>query len=428
MLKLAYEVLTDVLKNGAYANLALKNALVGADRDTSRGVTRLVYTTLENLAYEDFIIDAYKKGRLHGSIRNVLRLSLSRLLFSETPDYAAVSGGAQLAKDVGKAGLSGYVNGVLRAIARDRNAGTLPKLPDDTVKNLSIRSNMPEFMVEEYLAEYGEEFTRELLLTKPRRLTVRAQHPCTREQVEDELREQGIAFTRGEYDENAINIESGVNIAAADAFIDGRLTVQSESAMLACRALCLSDGMRVLDACAAPGGKTAYIASLMHGSGSIVALEVHKHRTELINATLGRLKVKNCAVETRDASEAFDLGEFDAVLVDAPCSGLGGSKPDAPLTKTEADIIALAALQQRILASCANSVKKGGALVYSTCTISKRENEDNVRAFLDAHPDFELDDISYLVKNRVSGGVGLTLFPNAHGTDGFYIARLIRKR
>ena len=167
----------------------------------------------------------------------------------------------------------------------------------------------------------------------------------------------------------------------------------------------------------------------MHATGSITAFEVHPHRTELIRQTLARLNVKNCRVETRDASVPYDEGEFDAVLCDVPCSGLGGAKKDAPISKTDADINALSCIQQRILLCAADSVRPGGALVYSTCTVSKRENADNIRAFLEKRGDYELDDISDLVKGRVVGeGPGIGIFPNIHGMDGFYIARLIRKK
>lgn len=429
MLRLAYDVLNNVIKNGAYAELALKNALCGEDRETARSVTRLVYTTLENLSYLDYIIDAYKKGRLHGSVRNILRLSLARLIFDGVPDYATVNGGAELARNIGKGELAGYVNGVLRRIARDLANGRCVELPKDTVKSLSIRCNMPAFMVEEYLNEYGEEFTRAMLTARIRDLCVRAQYPYTSEELEKELLKEGIPTVRGEYDENALRLVGGANIAETDAFLSGRMTVQSEGAMLACRALRLTDGMRVLDTCAAPGGKTAYISSLMHATGSITAFEVHPHRTELIRQTLARLNVKNCRIETRDASLPYDEGKFDAVLCDVPCSGLGGAKPDASISKTDADIIELSGIQQRILLCAADSVRPGGALVYSTCTVSKRENADNIRAFLEKRGDFELDDISGLVKGRVVGeGPGIGIFPNVHGMDGFYIARLIRKK
>ena len=203
------------------------------------------------------------------------------------------------------------------------------------------------------------------------------------------------------------------------------MTVQSESAMLVCRALGDCRDKRVLDACAAPGGKAAYIASLCENRVSLVCMELHEHRKALLDSTLQRLHVQADTL-LHDATEpvpAF-IGAFDAVLLDAPCSGLGltGDKPDIRYGKHDADVTALAALQQTLLCQCANYVRPGGVLVYATCTISRRENEDNVARFLETHAAFALDPLPLPLSNDGT----LQLFPHVHGTDGFYIARMLR--
>ncbi len=440
MIRKAYEIFTEVTRGGAYANLALKKGLAGADSRTAGRVTALVYSATEHVSYADFLIDHYKKGRVHSSIRNILRLSVTELLFMDRPDHAVCSEAVELTRAIGKGQLTGFVNGVLRQIARDNVAGKLPPLPEDPAERLSVKFSVPRFMAEEYLKEYGPEFTESMLSARLHKLTVRAQYPYTAEELEAALTALGIASKRSELETEALILEEGADIANLELFRTGKMTVQSESAMLVCRACRVKDGMRVLDTCAAPGGKTCFLSSLMRGTGSITALEVHPHRTELLKATARRLGVTNVRAITADAADpaqmaelfTADEGNFDVVLVDAPCSGLGGgSKPDALLNRTEEDIKSLAALQRKLLDNAAKFVKQGGALVYSTCTVSKRENEDNGNRFLEEHPDFSAEPLDFLIPERekTEGEENpfLQLFPNRDGVDGFFIARFIKK-
>ena len=441
MIRKAYEIFTEVTRDGAYANLALKKGLAGTDAQEAGRVTALVYSATEHISYADFLIDHYKKGRLHGSIRNVLRLSVTELLFMDRPDHAVCSEGVELTRAIGKSALTGVVNGILRNIARDNAAGKLPPLPEEPAERLSVKYSVPRFMAEEYLKEYGPEFTEDLLSARLHNLTVRAQYPFTTAELEAALDALRIAHRRGSYDENALILPEGADVASMPLFREGKMTVQSESAMLVCRACRVQDGMRVLDTCAAPGGKTCCLSSLMRGTGSITALEVHPHRTELLAATARRLGVQNVRAITADAADPAKMAElfpesaekFDVVLVDAPCSGLGGgSKPDALLNRTEKDIETLAALQRRLLDNAAKFVKPGGALVYSTCTVSKRENADNANRFLAYHPDFTAEPLDFLIPGRNAEGEKgedpfLQLFPNRDGLDGFFIARFIKK-
>lgn len=444
VLRLAYDVLKAVAsEDGAYANLALKEALNGAPSKTAAAVTALLYTALENLSYADYLIAHYAKGRVQGSIRSVLRLGITELLFMDAPDYAAVNEAAELTRSIGKAGLCGFVNGVLRSIARDNARGALFPLPEAPEERLSVRYGIPGSLSKEYVEDYGVEFAREMLSARAHKLTVRAQHPFTTDALKAELEARGIAFSIGKNDQNALILSGGLNIASLDLFNEGKLTMQSESAMLAVRACRVGEGMKVLDTCAAPGGKSAYLASLMKNTGSITAWEVHPHRTELMEATLDRLGVTNCTCETLDASSAPDRGErYDIVLCDVPCSGLGGGgKPDAIIRRTDASIDALADIQLKILLKSAELVKPGGALVYSTCTVSRRENEGNIERFLERRPDFIPESLDWLLGEENGGAdgnekamlaekrgrLGVQLFPNIDGMDGFYIARMIKR-
>ncbi|MBO4848701.1 MAG: 16S rRNA (cytosine(967)-C(5))-methyltransferase RsmB [Clostridia bacterium] len=429
----AFNILTRITQEGAYANLALKEGLSDVRTSDVGRLTALVYTAVENLNYCDFLIDSYSKGRVHTSIRNVLRLGIAELMFMDAPDHAVCNRTAALSREIGKSKLTGFVNAVMRSVARDRQAGTLPALPDDFTARMAILSGYPDFMIREYAARYGETFTEALLLKKAEGISLRAVYPHGADELRKHLDAMGAAFRESSLVPDAVVAESfSGNIAADELFADGRMTVQSESAMLACRCLGLSKGMRVLDACAAPGGKTAYMADLMERTGSISAWDVHPHRVELIRNTLERLRVTNAECSVRDASVPDEglFGSFDAVLCDVPCSGLGGgSKPDARYRRTESSVEELSSLQLNILRACSRCLKPGGALVYSTCTVSERENERVIERFLNENEGFSLGSLApYLPETLAERGRDgmLQLFPNVDGTEGFFIARLIR--
>ena len=418
----ALDTLMKVTDQGAYANLALKQGVQNLSGADTRWVSAVVYTALENLLYIDHTIAVYARGKLKPQIRGILRLGVCQAFFMNTPHRVACDESVKLAKEIGKGALSGYVNAVMQSVCK----GGLAELPQDPVLRMSMQYSAPEWLVRMYILDYGEAFAEGLLGAKLSGMTLRAQPPCTTGALADELARRGIPYTQGSLVKDALRIQAGFNVAADEWFTAGRYTVQSESAMLACHAVGVAPGMRVLDACAAPGGKTAYLSALMQGEGEIVACELHPHRTELMQRTLERLNVKNATALTLDAGEtnpAFIDG-FDAVLIDAPCSGLGVTgKPDIRLAKREEDIQVLTEVQKRILWTCSAYVKPGGALVYATCTVNKRENEMQMDAFLAAHADFYLE----ALEPYIPEGGSLQLFPHVHGTEGFFIARVRRR-
>ena len=351
-----------------------------------------------------------------------------------TAPYAVIDESVKLTKEIGKSGLAGFVNGVLRRIDRERDS--LPALPDDDSEYLQVKFGIPRFLADEYLSQYGREFTEKMLASANTNMTFRAQYPYTSDEVIARLNAvseySDITFEFGKLDPNAIIPSRGFDATATRLFKDGMLTVQSESAMLVCRACKVRPGIKVLDACAAPGGKTAYLASLMRNTGFIQAWELHENRVKLTNATLSRLGA-NAACIRHDATEPMpELYEsFDIVLIDAPCSGFGvSSKPDTYLNRTEGTVREIYCTQKKILDECSKYVKSGGALVYATCTISRPENEENVLGFLAEHKQFELEGFSDMLPveyaERASGGM-LQLFPHLDGSDGFFIARMIKK-
>ena len=435
--RIAYNVLDSVLRGGAYLNLALRAGLKDTDSLTASSVTAIVYTAVENVKYSDYLISHYTKGRLHGSIRLILRMGIAEILFMNTACYAVCDECVKLTKDIGKKELTGFVNAVLRRVIRERDE--LPELPKDDSEYLQIKYGLPDFLADEYIREYGRSFTEEMLSGKFSLTCVRAQYPHTVDELTDKLIPNDpvmkeLPYRHGKLVSDALILEKGGDIASSDLFKKGSMAVQSESAMLVCRICKPVRGMRVLDACAAPGGKSAYLASLMQNDGEITAWELHENRAELTRKTISRLHADIVKCEQHDSTVLDEslIDNMDLVLADVPCSGFGvGSKPDTYLNRTNEDIEEIRKIQQDILHACSKYVRPGGGLVYSTCTISKRENEDNAAWFLKTHPDFIPDEFSSLLpeeySERSKNGM-LQLFPHLDGTDGFFIARFIRKQ
>ncbi len=429
----ALEALEDILEHDAYANLRLKDGLRELSSEDAAWISALVYETLEHLYLSDFYIAHAAKGRLQPKIRNILRMGVCELLFMRTPPSAACNESVKLCKEIGKGSLSGYVNGVLRSIGRLAESSALPPLPEEPAQQLSLLYGYPQYLVSEYIEQYGFAFTEAMLSYKQHGTTLRAQPPFTCEELQAWLDDGGFSYRRGEIVPQAFHIEKGFSALHNSLFQEGKITVQSESAMLVCRALGAKDGWRILDACAAPGGKSAYISALTEGKSSILAWDIHPHRVELIRANMKRLQVENVESECRDAS-AYDetLREsFDAVLLDVPCSGLGlPDKPDLRYKKTAEALDSLAALQASILDCCCRYVRLGGVLLYATCTVSQRENEAQIAAFLKRQPNFQLTSLAPFVpasmQEQAATGM-LQLFPQLHHTEGFFIARMEKR-
>ncbi|HWR23765.1 MAG TPA: 16S rRNA (cytosine(967)-C(5))-methyltransferase RsmB [Feifaniaceae bacterium] len=424
----ALEALMDITDRGAYANLRLKEAQRNVSASDAKWVFAAVYETLDHLLYLDYALASVTTGTQKPVIRGILRMGACQLLFMRVPPSAAVNESVKLAKEVGKGAMAGYINGVLRALARGMDA--LPPLPEEPAARLSIKYSWPKWLVTEWISRFGEAETELMLREQPQPMALRAQPPFTAEALERALKDRGVGFSRGLLDPNCFKLERGFDVSNDPLFQDGSVAVQSESAMLVCRACGVKPNMRVLDACAAPGGKSAYLYAL-EPELSLTAWELHPHRKELMDKTFARLRVPVQA-NVQDAAEPVEecREAFDAVLLDVPCSGLGvaHNKPDVRYAKTPEAIGALATAQRRILEACAAYVKPGGALVYASCTISERENEEQVNAFLARHKEFRLDSLTPFLPaalgDLTSGMV--QLLPHRHHTEGFFIARLVR--
>jgi 16S rRNA (cytosine967-C5)-methyltransferase len=406
----ALETLIRILEDHAYTNLALKDAAKTVAEKDVPFLYALVNETVVRASYTDYILSRFCK-RQKRAVRNLLRMGATELLWLDTPAHAVVNESVNLCREIGKGDSARLVNAVLRRIDRERNA--LPPLPEEPQKCLSILYGFPEFLVAEWLSTYGEAETESILSAAPVGTVVRAQDPYTTDALKAAL---PVSSVPCRLDPNGLLLSEGFDFQNDPLFRAGRYTVQSEGAMLICRALGDVRNKTILDACAAPGGKSAYLASLSGNTAQLTAWELHPHRKELMDAAFRRLHV-NAVTACVDAAVFDPLYEdaFDAVLLDVPCSGFGllADKPDVRLHKTKESVDALVKAQKAILLACSHYVRRGGTLVYATCTISKRENEEQVHAFLDAESGFALDEERQLL-------------PSRDGTDGFYYAKLRR--
>lgn len=441
--QLALEVLNRVLVRGAFADIALAETLSRSQlpRLERSLATELVYGCLRRLNTVDYVLQARLNRPLNdlpAVICNILRLGAYQLLFTRVPPYAAVNECVELAKTRGHRGTASLVNAVLRRLARDiSNAESLLGAEKDPLKRLSLEASVPEWLASLWLEYLGPEGGKELCYATSQQppLTVRTNTLKTqRHLLKDMLEAEGIDCEECPMAPEGLVVHADGDVCDTAAFRQGLFYVQDEASMLVSHAVCPEPGNTVMDLCAGPGGKTTHMAALMGNSGRLIAVEVNRERLDMVMRLCAQLGVGICEPHLGDAR---DLGErfreiADRVLVDAPCSGLGvlRRRVDLKWRMSPERIHTLAALQRELLLSGAACVKPGGVLVYSTCTINPDENERVVEWFLKENGEFMLDDISgllhWLPESAFSGSY-LRLLPSIHGTDGFFVARMIRR-
>ncbi len=413
----AYDALSAVMRDGSYTSLALKKHLPPSLSDGDRRfATRMVLTTLENLIRIDHALSGFiKSGRVHGSVRNILRLGVCQLLYLNVETHAAVNESVALAKRI-KPQTAGFVNGVLRALDRGKDEIRYPQ--GRSAQALSVAASYPLWMCEKYIADFGYDFAEALLMYRaPHTTVIRVNTLKTSVQaMEDELGRLGLEYSKGQVD-SAYMVTGLTDIEALPVYRNGWIAVQSESAMRAVLAANVQKGERLLDCCAAPGGKSAYAASLMAGELDITAWDVHEHRVDMMRKNFERLDVSaRCELRNAREYEPALAGSFDVVLADVPCSasGLMAHSADIRYTRKLVDIEALVVMQKEILNTCASYVKPGGRLVYSTCSINREENEGVTDVFIQSHAGYQYK------------GKPETLYPHIADSDGFYIAVIQR--
>lgn len=438
----AVRILQEVQENGAYANVALAQALRREDLNETdrRFVTELVYGAAKAGETLDWILRRYVNRPLRKIppiIRQILRLGLYQLFYlNKVPASAACNTSVDLAKRYGHKGTAGFVNAVLRTAVREPEKAAFPRGKGHATEELALRSQHPQWLVKHWLKVFGYEETEKLCSfdNEQAGICLRANTlQNSREELLDSLRLDGVEADPSRWVPEGIILRSHGSLDRLAPLQQGLAQVQDESSMLVAHVVGAKPEEFVIDCCAAPGGKTTHMAALMKNRGRILAGDIYEHKLARIEENARRLGIDIIETQLLDAREvgARFSGRADRVLVDAPCSGLGvlRRKPDARWHKQPEDIERLPELQLAILKSAAQSVKPGGVLVYSTCTIERNENQQVVESFLEADGDFELEKTGSFLPcpGSHSDEAMVQLYPQRDGTDGFFIARMKRK-
>jgi 16S rRNA (cytosine967-C5)-methyltransferase len=428
----AFAVVRRVFEQEAYTDRALNSEAAGLEPRERALATVLAYGTVQRRATLDHLagrLCSRPLADLDPPVLAALRLGLFQLLFlGGVADHAAVNESVELVKSVGHGGA--LVNAVLRRATRE-GAVMLAQLDDRTAADAAVLHSVPVWLAEKWWNELGPAQTRALLLAinQPAEAAVRANELIvTTDEVGSRL---PVRSRRDSVLPEALILEEAFDVHGSELFAEGALTPQSRASMLVARVLAPRAGARVLDLCAAPGGKTTHLAALMGNEGTIVAVERHRGRAAALARTCGRVHASCVEVQVGDAGETRSEAGYDHVLVDPPCSGLGTlqSRPDRRWRASSEAIAELARLQAQILAVAGAATAAGGVLVYSVCTISCDEGEAVVDAFLRDHPEFYADDLhaEYPQWRHPNAGSYLQLMPHRDSTDGFFLARLRRR-
>lgn len=432
--EIAVFTLVDMFNEGAYNNIMLRKTLNKYDDLTKTQkafITEVVNGTLRNLMNIDYIINLYSKtktNKMKPFILNNIRASVYQILYMDkVPVSAACNEAVKLAKKKHFNQLSGFVNGVLRAIARNKDCIEYPK---DRLEEISIKYSYPTWLLKYWLEEMNIEQLEEIckaFSNSPKVSLCVNTSKISKEELVKELEKENVAVDANTLLDNSIYINRTSNIANLEAYKKGYFHIMDESSILAAKILS-PEGV-VVDTCAAPGGKSFAMAEFMKNKGVIFSRDVYEHKLELINEGAKRLGLENIKPQLFNSMEVDSETKADYVLVDAPCSGFGlvRKKPDIKYNKQFEDIDELVKIQRKILEASSQLVKVNGVLVYSTCTISHKENIDNVRWFCKEFG-FSLESIEKYLPEKIKCETAkdgyIRLLPNLYGTDGFFIARM----
>lgn len=433
---LAVEALLAVTREGQYSHIVLGQILEKyqyLSKQERSFLTRLFQGTLEQMLRIDYVLNQFstvKVEKMKPVICCILRCGVYELLFMDrVPPQAACNEAVKLAQKKGFVNLKGFVNGVLRNISRNKVKISWPDQEKEPISWLSVNYSMPEWILKEWTARYGMDQVREILgaFLAPSSTCIRANTGrITMEELAEQLRREGVTVQVNPLAAGSLFLEEYDFLGSLPSFQEGLFYVQDTSSMLAveaaCRRLLENNGavrpLRALDVCAAPGGKSICLAQLLGAKSLVEARDLTEGKVELIRRNIARCRIPNICAQVKDARVFYpkDAASADLVLADLPCSGLGvvGRKPDIKYRMTREQIGALAALQRELLHTVCSYVRPGGILLYSTCTISRRENEENVEWFLGEHKDFNLEEQRQLL-------------PQAGLLDGFFYAVMRRR-
>lgn len=438
---IALKALLTVDEQDAYSNLVLNNILKGSNlsRVEINFLSALFYGVLERRITLDYIIKSYSKikfSKISKDVLEILRMGLYQLIYmNKVPKSAAVNESVNLAKIVKKKSATGFINGILRSFIRDDCKFTLPDKNRSFIDYLVIKYSCPSFIIKLWKDAYGIDTTIGILKELSGRPILSARVNSLKIGVEDlasEFKKQGISSKIINLIENSLELSFTGNIESSNLYKSGYFHIQDISSQICCKILDPNPGDKVIDVCAAPGGKTFTIAQLMKNIGEITACDIYDSRLNLIKNSAERLGIKIVNTRNRDAAndESLQNNSFDRVLCDVPCSGLGiiRRKPEIRY-KTFKNLKKLYDLQYNILCNSAKLVKSGGRLVYSTCTLNPEENNKIADRFLNENKEFKPMKLKLpekIIKNDFEPINQHTFFPNINNTDGFFVAGFIK--
>ncbi len=434
---LAVKILNRVERSDAYLERLLDNEMKNSNLNglDKALLYEIVHGVIRWMGRLDWILNGFYKSQFSKAIPNLkngLRVALYQIMFLDrVPDHAIVNEAVEFVKRLQGQKPADLTNAILRNIIRSKNSIRYPDPDEDLPGYLSAYYSHPSWMVKRYLERFGKEDTEKLLNSNNEKpyLTLKINSLKIKpEEFKNLLNSVKLKYTPGRYLPDFFKLQNLTNITAWDYFKKGYFNIQDESAGLACRLLASQPGMRVLDLCAAPGGKSAYIASLMKDQGEIVAVDKYQSRLNVFNRNIERLEFKSIKLVESDALE-FNDEPFDRVLTDVPCSGTGtlSKKPDIKWKKDIFDIRRMNDLQEKIIEKAASLVKPGGVLVYSTCSIEPEENFGIVKKFLGKHPNFKLQNAAEVFPPELVDENGcVQTFPHVHHMDGAFAAKLVR--
>ena len=432
--ELVLEILMQVTKEGEYSHLVIRSVLEKyqyLEKQERAFLTRVSEGTLEHMIELDYIINQFSKvkvNKMKPVIRNIMRMSVYQLKYMDSvPASAACNEAVKLTKRKGFSSLSGFVNGVLRNIARNLDQITYPKEEEDPVQFLSVCYSMPEWIVTKWIRDYGMEQTKETLGAFLTDAPIMIRTNCAKispDALEERLKSEHVTVKKvtledaKEFD-YAFLISDFDYLNALPSFQEGLFYVQDISSMMVAEYADPKEGDVVVDVCAAPGGKSIHIAEKLNGTGMVFARDLTEYKVSLIEENIVRHQLANIRAQQQDALVLDEsmVGKADIVVADLPCSGLGvmRKKTDIKYKMDETKQKDLEKLQREMLAVVQKYVRAGGTLLYSTCTINRGENEENAAWFLKEYPEFEL------VKSK-------QFFPKKKYGDGFFLTKFIRKK
>lgn len=443
MRAVALDTLIDMDRNQKLSHIAIGDALMRCQFESKQDrafLTHLCEGVTERKIYLDYMLDSVSKTPMRKCkplIRNLLRMSAYQILFMQVPDAAACNEAAALAKKRGFRNLTGFVNGVLRNLSRQKESLSLPDAKKEREKYLSVRYSMPAWIVELLDKQYGKDLCETILASfmKVRPVTIRTNlSKITAEDLKKRLEEEKVSVEQAAYLPYAFTIHDFNYLGKIPAFREGLFAVQDVSSMLAVSVADIKEGDLILDLCAAPGGKTFHAADRLGKNGKIISRDLTEYKTDFIKENQERMDYNQVEVEQWDATELDEnlIGKADLVIADLPCSGLGimGRKNDIKYHISSQQLSELVELQRRILTNAWQYVKKGGQMIFSTCTLNQGENIENVR-WIEEHTPLRLVSIEENLPEELQGRSGkegyIQLIPGMDSCDGFFFAKFENK-